>query len=232
VDRAFSPWYDLAPPHPLRLSLQLVVSLSQSSCVSLVKLTEGKGGGVGEEPNNMMRESLVLYKSFNTLCSTLSDVAGTEPIITLPINRITLLVRFISPVFSFTFSVLTLLVIGFVTIFRIINSWKKEKSFYFFSLHQGSPKSRKLSMLRKKINCFNFRGPLKQYSFNDEVPLKYSNCILKGQCHEIFCFWFFSWISLPLAPEYPVRTVSKFLEIRGDIRKSRCTIGINDTGCK
>ncbi len=22
-------------------------------------------------------------------------------------------------------------------------------------------------------------------------------CLLKGQCHEIFCFWFFSWISFP-----------------------------------
>ncbi len=25
---------------------------------------------------------------------------------------------------------------------------------------------------------------------------------LKGQCHEIFCFWFFSWISFPPAPQY------------------------------
>ncbi len=35
---------------------------------------------------------------------------------------------------------------------------------------------------------------------------------LKGQCHDIFCFWFFSWISFPPAPEYPIRTV-KFSEI-------------------
>ncbi len=35
---------------------------------------------------------------------------------------------------------------------------------------------------------------------------------LKGQCHEIFCFWFFSWISFPPAPEYPIRTVSNFSE--------------------
>jgi hypothetical protein len=33
---------------------------------------------------------------------------------------------------------------------------------------------------------------------------------LKGQCHEIFCFWFFSWVSFPPAPEYPIRTVSIF----------------------
>ncbi len=33
---------------------------------------------------------------------------------------------------------------------------------------------------------------------------------LKGQCHEIFCFWFFSWISFPPAPEYSIRTVFNF----------------------
>ncbi len=26
--------------------------------------------------------------------------------------------------------------------------------------------------------------------------------MLKGQCHEIFEFWFFSWLSFPQAPEY------------------------------
>ncbi len=35
---------------------------------------------------------------------------------------------------------------------------------------------------------------------------------LKGQCHEIFCFWFFSWISFPPAPEYSIKTVSNFFE--------------------
>jgi len=35
---------------------------------------------------------------------------------------------------------------------------------------------------------------------------------LKGQCHEIFCFWFFSWISFPPAPEYCIRTVLNFFE--------------------
>ncbi len=34
---------------------------------------------------------------------------------------------------------------------------------------------------------------------------------LKGQCHEIFCLWFFSWISFPQAPEYTIRAVSNFL---------------------
>ncbi len=35
---------------------------------------------------------------------------------------------------------------------------------------------------------------------------------LKRQCHEIFCFWFFSWVSFPSALEYPIRTVSNFFE--------------------
>ncbi len=35
---------------------------------------------------------------------------------------------------------------------------------------------------------------------------------LKGQCHEIFCFCFFSWISFPPAPEYTIKTVSNFFE--------------------
>jgi hypothetical protein len=36
----------------------------------------------------------------------------------------------------------------------------------------------------------------------------------------------------PKAPEYTIRAVSKFLKIRGDIRSSRLTTGINDTGGK
>ncbi len=40
---------------------------------------------------------------------------------------------------------------------------------------------------------------------------KYSPC-LKGQCHEIFDFWFFSWVSFPKAPRYTIRAVSNFFE--------------------
>ncbi len=39
---------------------------------------------------------------------------------------------------------------------------------------------------------------------------------LKGQCHEIFCFWFFSWISFPQASDYTIRAENferKFAEI-------------------
>ncbi len=35
---------------------------------------------------------------------------------------------------------------------------------------------------------------------------------LKGQCHEIFDFWFFSWISFPQASEYTTTAISNFFE--------------------
>ncbi len=35
---------------------------------------------------------------------------------------------------------------------------------------------------------------------------------LKGQCHEIFCFWFFSSITFPQAPDNNVRIISNFFE--------------------
>ncbi len=35
---------------------------------------------------------------------------------------------------------------------------------------------------------------------------------LKGQCHEIFCSWFLSWISFPQAPEYTIWAVSNFFK--------------------
>ncbi len=46
------------------------------------------------------------------------------------------------------------------------------------------------------------------------------------------CFWFFSWISFPPAPEYCIRTFQIFSKSRRDICKSRCTTGINDTSGK
>jgi hypothetical protein len=55
---------------------------------------------------------------------------------------------------------------------------------------------------------------------------------LKGQCHEILDFWFFSWLSFPQAPEYTIRDVSNFSKIRGDIHVSRFTTGVVDTGGK
>ncbi len=35
---------------------------------------------------------------------------------------------------------------------------------------------------------------------------------LQGQCHEIFDYWFFSWISFPQASEYTITAISNFFE--------------------
>ncbi len=48
--------------------------------------------------------------------------------------------------------------------------------------------------------------------FSFFLALTIFGTFLKGQCHEIFCFWFFSWISFPPAPEYSIKTVSNFFE--------------------
>jgi hypothetical protein len=63
-NQAFSLSYDLAPTPPPS-PRQRLVSISQSSCVSPVELTDG--GGLGRSQIRRWRESLVLYKSFNTL---------------------------------------------------------------------------------------------------------------------------------------------------------------------
>ncbi len=55
---------------------------------------------------------------------------------------------------------------------------------------------------------------------------------LKGQCHEIFSFWFYHESVYPQPQSIPLGPFQIFSKIRGDIRKSRCTTGINDTGGK
>ncbi len=67
------------------------------------------------------------------------------------------------------------------------------------------------------VHCIWTFGPFSLWPYPTAPPtLLYLSTmtitILKGQCHEIFCFWFFSWISFPPAPEYPIRTVSNFFE--------------------
>jgi hypothetical protein len=44
-----------------------------------------------------------------------------------------------------------------------------------------------------------------------------------------FYSWSFSWIIFPQAPENSPKVISNFSNIRGDIRKSRCTTGIKNT---
>jgi hypothetical protein len=44
-----------------------------------------------------------------------------------------------------------------------------------------------------------------------EIKIDFS--AIKGSLTRIFSFKFFSWISFPRAPEYPIKTVSIFFEI-------------------
>ncbi len=53
---------------------------------------------------------------------------------------------------------------------------------------------------------------LRKSSPSPGSPTIHTLATLKGQCHEIFRFWFFSSISFPPAIEYPIRTVSNFFE--------------------
>ncbi len=55
---------------------------------------------------------------------------------------------------------------------------------------------------------------------------------LKGQCHEIFCFRFFQESHSPKPLIITIGSFRIFSKIRRDIRKSRCTTGVNDTGDK
>jgi hypothetical protein len=55
---------------------------------------------------------------------------------------------------------------------------------------------------------------------------------LKGQCHEIFCFWFFYESVSPQPQSIPLKHFQIFSKIRGDIRSSRLTTGVADTGGK
>ena len=55
---------------------------------------------------------------------------------------------------------------------------------------------------------------------------------LKGTVPRDFWLQVFTWISFPQAPEFPIRAVSNFSKICGDIRSLRCTTGVVDTGKK
>jgi hypothetical protein len=56
--------------------------------------------------------------------------------------------------------------------------------------------------------------------------------LLKVQCHKIFCFMFFHESPSPKPLIIILGSFRIFPKIHGDIRKSRCTAGINDTGGK
>ncbi len=52
----------------------------------------------------------------------------------------------------------------------------------------------------------------------------------KGTVSRDFRLLVFSWIRFPQAPEFTIRAVSNFLKICGNMRSSRCTTGVVDTG--
>jgi hypothetical protein len=81
-DQAFLWSYHSDPPPSLSPVSKL--SLSHSACVLRVELTDRRGGqGVGVEPIIMRpRDSLVLNKSFNTLCLS-PDTAIKHPLLVL-----------------------------------------------------------------------------------------------------------------------------------------------------
>ncbi len=90
-----------------------------------------------------------------------------------------------------------------------------------------------LSAFSKKIlldfywECANFRPTARCFEFH-----------LKGQCREIFCVRFFSWITFPQARDNNIRIISNFFE--NSRRYSQVMVhhrwqiaaGINDTGGK
>ncbi len=75
---------------------------------------------------------------------------------------------------------------------------------------------------------------LKSFDSKVEPSLepKYSIFFSKGVWHEIFDFWFFSWISVPQAPSIPLGPFCNFSKIRRDIRKWIFIAFVNDTGDK
>ncbi len=64
-----------------------------------------------------------------------------------------------------------------------------------------------------------FSGQLILQNWNYSVLTEVRSCIisklgdrLKGQCHKIFCFRFFSWITFPQAPENNIKVISNFFK--------------------
>jgi len=67
---------------------------------------------------------------------------------------------------------------------------------------RGSTVTRKTPHENQRRCCTSIPSPIKITKQISEVEEKLFMTSLKGQCHEIFCLWFFSWISFPPAPEY------------------------------
>jgi hypothetical protein len=64
--------------------------------------------------------------------------------------------------------------------------------------------------------CISWNMILDRFETSQGVSLSQNSLcelvLLKRQCHEIFCFWFFSWIIFLQAPDYTIRVVSSFFK--------------------
>jgi len=110
--------------------------------------------------------------------------------------------------------------------FAIKYKYKYIKNTCIYSLHEGGASKKGKNLLRSLFMSRSTHAcPQKFNPSCDPVSLK-------GQFQEIFCFWFFSWISFLQPQSIPLGLFRIFWNICGDIRKSRCTTSINDTGCK
>ncbi len=67
-------------------------------------------------------------------------------------------------------------------------------------------------LTEKRTSLASVRDILWMFGTFPTPLLSRSRLPLKGQCHEIFDFCFFSWISFPQAPEYTIMVVSNFFE--------------------
>ncbi len=83
------------------------------------------------------------------------------------------------------------------------NFFVESVSYTFLATFANILKSAKNSILRPFMYIFEV-AVYKHWSKCTGNSSKTSKDFLKGQCHEIFCFWFFSWISFPPAPEYRI----------------------------
>ena len=89
----------------------------------------------------------------------------------------------------------------------MLTSWIREHEPWIHPLL--SERDLDCKFLKHKSNCHLIKHKSNMTSFCSLIgPVP----TLKGQCHEIFRFWFFSSISFPPALEYPIKTVSNFFE--------------------
>ncbi len=99
-----------------------------------------------------------------------------------------------------------------------------------------------LRLVMSTFWTFNVPRWLKFSTIFCKLPFTFSDCnilncsfwraTLKGQCQEIFCFWFFYESVSPQPQSVPLGPFRIFSKSSGDIGSSRLTTGVADTGGK